>query len=903
MLAMTRKSLDHSTLRRSVGIHVTRMRFVHNMIKRRVPKAQGRSLMNAKKCPTEQQLQMFDLGGLNQKDHQQVEEHLSSCLQCQSVFVGNEARADDVIQLLRTEVCQATLSPDPELEEMISRAASMKDTIASTSDTGIADHREEANGIIEEELRAIFASSKGDDEIRHLGEYRVQRVLGYGGMGIVLEAEDKHLRRRVAIKVLRPEVARQPSARERFLREARAVAAIHHEHVIAIHHVGEQNGVPYLVMPLLDGQSLASRLAIEGSLSIDETIRIGRDIADGLTATHAAHVLHRDITPSNIWLEGERGRVKLLDFGIARDVQDVGDLTSTGAVVGSPHYMSPEQINGEPVDPRSDLFSLGVLLYECVTGQRPFAARNVTGTLVSIARDQPTAVSDLSSSAQPDFCDLVHRLLEKCPADRPDGAAEVAVELERIQHLLRAGSRAISADPSATRDQTVTRQDSPIGPRKGRVGHAWNKIGYVAGIAAIACLLGLLIRIATPEGTVIVDIDDGAISAELASTGLVIVDKENPRAKWTVRLTGDNLAADESRHEMPPGTYRAVAAQAVELEITDAAGAVIHGREFKLVRNGEVRIRVTAAQPAAVSPASVIGRYDDERRVAEWLLTVGCQMHLKPVEPSGELVGIMTSDEIPDELPEWDFTISWIEFRPERKIEDKEFEQLQLLKGLTNFSGDSLGRQAFTAFKNLTNGRELRKLSLPCEDLEWMDLLERHPFLSWIRVHSDAQVARLEGNSYIETVALSSDGITPAALDSLARIPRLRCVSLGVCPSIGEHDLRKLASIPRLDRLDISPNRRLTDEGVNALADVERLTYLTAPGLALPIIFPSVTRLDQLEHLNLHNALLSGIDLQPLAELPRLKSLSISPGPTFSQEDLERLRLLLPHVEIQHNIR
>ncbi|HVK07726.1 MAG TPA: serine/threonine-protein kinase, partial [Gemmataceae bacterium] len=201
------------------------------------------------------------------------------------------------------------------------------------------------------------------------GTYRSVRELGSGGMGVVYEAEDEWLHRRVALKVLRTDLPSEQRARDRFLREARAMAAVDDDHVVHIYQVGEQDGRPYMAMQLLEGETLESRLRREPRLPPREAARIGREIALGLAAAHAKGLVHRDVKPSNVWLEAPTGRVKLLDFGLAL-LRNGADLTTSGFVIGTPTYMSPEQARGEDLDGRTDLFSLGAILYQMTTGAR-----------------------------------------------------------------------------------------------------------------------------------------------------------------------------------------------------------------------------------------------------------------------------------------------------------------------------------------------------------------------------------------------------------------------------------------------------------------------------------------------------------------------------------------------------
>jgi serine/threonine protein kinase len=212
----------------------------------------------------------------------------------------------------------------------------------------------------------FLAPARAPDEIGRLGPYRVLRVLGQGGMGVVFQAEDVRLKRLVALKAMLPDMARRPEARERFLREARAAAAVEHDRIVPIHQVDEDRGVPYIAMPLLKGLSLEDFLQKKAAKGVPlapaEVCKIGREIAQGLAAAHERGLVHRDVKPANVWLDRSAGgRVKILDFGLALLTERVGDrhITQSGVILGTPAYMAPEQAQGGKVDARADLFSLG----------------------------------------------------------------------------------------------------------------------------------------------------------------------------------------------------------------------------------------------------------------------------------------------------------------------------------------------------------------------------------------------------------------------------------------------------------------------------------------------------------------------------------------------------------------
>lgn len=282
----------------------------------------------------------------------------------------------------------------------------------------------------------FLAPPQSADEMGRLGQYRILSVLGSGGMGVVFHAEDIRLKRVVALKVMLPRfVASMDSARERFLREARATAAIEHDHIVTIFQVDEDRGVPFIAMQMLRGESLDKRMKREGKLPLREVLRIGRQTAEALAAAHARGLVHRDIKPSNIWLE-ESGRVKLLDFGLALASDDM-HLTQTGAIVGTPAYMSPEQANvSHNVDHRTDLFSLGCVLYRLSTGKPAFSGANTMATLLAIQLKDPESPARLDPALPPAFTGLVMQLLAKQPDKRPRQAQDAVDRLRWIESQL-----------------------------------------------------------------------------------------------------------------------------------------------------------------------------------------------------------------------------------------------------------------------------------------------------------------------------------------------------------------------------------------------------------------------------------------------------------------------------------
>ena len=275
-------------------------------------------------------------------------------------------------------------------------------------------------------------------ELGWLAHYRVLRLLGEGGMGLVFRAEDSLLSRPVALKVIRPEIADTPGIAERFTREARATAAIKHDHIVTIYQVGQERGVPFLAMEYLKGMSLGQWLDRGHKPPVEIVLRISREIAAGLSAAHRHSLIHRDIKPANIWLEAPSGRVKILDFGMARSEREDVEITRTGTVMGTPAYMAPEQARGEPAGAGSDLFSLGCVLYRLSTLHLPFEGDSVMAVLTSISTKTPPAPRDLDDRIPAGLSDLIMRLLHKIPEARPVSAEVVVKELRIFERELLA---------------------------------------------------------------------------------------------------------------------------------------------------------------------------------------------------------------------------------------------------------------------------------------------------------------------------------------------------------------------------------------------------------------------------------------------------------------------------------
>jgi serine/threonine protein kinase len=354
-------------------------------------------------CLTERELQQVANDEFPPGELRGIEEHVTHCRRCRTLFDTTDRNA----------------SWSPEIRTVLTMPAEPEFPV--TDEDSQPDHKS---------VLSLLGPTDDPQMLGRIGAYEVMGIIGRGGMGVVFKAFEPALDRLVAIKMLLPHLAALGAARKRFSREGQAAAAVIDDHVLPIYSVDEWQGTPYLVTQYSRGTTLQQRIQDRGPLELKEILRIALQTARGLAAAHAQGLVHRDVKPSNILLDGTVERAVLTDFGLARAVDDAS-VTRTGTVTGTPQYMSPEQVRGESVDARSDLFSLGSTMYAMCTGRSPFRSDSTYGVMHRIGQDEPPSISEINPDIPGWLCNIVRKLMSKRRDDRFDSADELAVLLEK----------------------------------------------------------------------------------------------------------------------------------------------------------------------------------------------------------------------------------------------------------------------------------------------------------------------------------------------------------------------------------------------------------------------------------------------------------------------------------------
>eukprot|EP00913_Durusdinium_trenchii_P028382 g26610.t1 len=533
----------------------------------------------------QESLELLLLGKIPDPQAAEFEEHLLNCEQC-TAAADTVSASDDLTDAIRK---RRVIEGDEEiLAQVIERGKLLRSETetAEFQETMITGAQPDASANpsrpLDEEID-FLAPPEQADEIGRLGDYRVLDVLGVGGMGVVFRAEDTKLKRIVALKAMKPAIAASKSAKDRFVREAQSTASIEHDNIVQIYQVGEDRGIPFIAMRFLRGESLLARLKREEQLPQPELLRIGREVAAGLAAAHKRELIHRDIKPDNIWLEEETDRAKILDFGLVRSAEDETGLTQSGMIVGTPRYMAPEQAQGENVDHRCDLFSLGSVLYHLAGGQAPFDGNNVTAMLMAVAQGDPTPVDHLIPSLHPELARLIMQLLSKDRDARPQSATEVKQRLAKIEKQLQSAQDKPVSEGISLAATVETRPSTPVAATSASGGRTRSPIvlGGVLLTLAIGVLTalwaaGILFKVETPDGTLVVKVT-GDDFATMVKGKTVTIENTATKEKYTI-----DLSSAEQTKSLPPGEYKFLLTTTSGLQTRTDSFTIIGGKDAKV---------------------------------------------------------------------------------------------------------------------------------------------------------------------------------------------------------------------------------------------------------------------------------------------------------------------------------
>ncbi|MCU0712829.1 MAG: trypsin-like peptidase domain-containing protein [Pirellula sp.] len=534
---------------------------------------------SSNRCLEAAQVELLLQGNLSPEEYNSAQEHFEACENC------------------RRRV-EATIGPEQWWADVQNVLLHSKHDILSTSH--VAD--EETPSSPNAKLLELLGPTDDPNMLGRIGSYEIVGLLGQGGMGAVFKAFDAPLNRFVAIKMLLPHLAASGAARKRFAREAQAVAAVVDDHVMAIHCVDEWQGVPYLVMTYSRGITLQKRLSDNGPLEVREILRIGMQAAKGLAAAHAQGIVHRDIKPANIFLDQTVERVQLMDFGLARAADDAS-LTRTGVLAGTPQYMSPEQARAESVDHRSDLFSLGSVMYAMCTGHAPFRAESSYSVLRLITDKEPRPIREVNPDVPQWLCGVICKLMAKQAHSRFESASSVADLLEScLAHVqqptavtLPQGVYFMSTTQNET-SETINSEDSQNRVRR------WLVPFFLTGLL-ITCSVAVALR----EFALRSERPNGSLISATPSQPLQPAADDSQSSTTLPEMTWQDIRNADATTVEPPNIEPAVTTPALDCESVYSAvqKAVVRINGDNKQFNGTL---VTPEGHILVSPPSSSGR-------------------------------------------------------------------------------------------------------------------------------------------------------------------------------------------------------------------------------------------------------------------------------------------------------
>ncbi len=786
-------------------------------------------------CPPSSTLYDFIDGRIVDPDLSALAHHLEACTECQSI-AKTLGSTDTLIDSLRGEKTPTERISDrlpKHLTDMLKLIPTM-DLNSKLSSPGIS--RDGTGGLADTDVNFLNPPLQ-QDELGRLGPYRVLQVLGRGGMGIVFLAEDPKLGRRVALKVMLPRIARIPAAHDRFLREAKAAARLKNDHIVTVHQVDEINGIPFLAMELLQGETLEEAIQTGRRFSIAETIRIARHIARGLADAHEKGLVHRDIKPANLWLEITREggmRVKVLDFGLACAAVDDVHITEFGTIVGTPAFMAPEQARADrAVDSRADLFSLGCVLYVLCTGEIPFKADTTVGTLMALALNNPVPPNQRNESVPAKLSGLIMELLEKDPANRPSSARDVIERLRLIEQCITASTTTTGAF-----GQTLLGNSKPMSTPPAVVNQPVRKsTGRGVKFAVGSFMLGLLLLTAQvlfwpiPDGKVVrIECNDPSImvafgGGELKVTGAFDQPVTLTPGKVDLLITKPQPDGEDFVFETDKLVVRKGDQIVLKIEVLDG--------EVRIVQDGQ-GIVDSKSLPSEMSLESIA---DKDRRATMWVLSIGGMVAIEMLADDGNIID-NTYREIHRvvEIPQEPFLVKDVYFPKNAALNDAGFIHFRDLRNLQMLVIDG-------AFERVT----------------------------------DAAIENLRGCTRLGRIQAQGCGISDKALELLKDLPALTYLGIGGKPGLTDAGLVTLKSFPALTKLYIG-GANLTDAGLRHFSDFRNLQSLGLGGISgfTDEGLAHVADMKTLMILDLAATNAGDATIKRLSENPNLTDLSIS---------------------------
>jgi serine/threonine protein kinase len=810
-------------------------------------------MSDSQHCPDRAVLEKALRGELPADHVELIAAHVETCTQCTETLAHSSIR-DTLFECLSSVGRSSELEDESLPEELAQQLKQVVHSSTSITNPPSAPACEESFDFL--------SPAESSDELGRLGNYRILRLLGSGGMGLVFEAEDMRLNRRVALKVVRPRIAMQPGATQRLLREARAVAALENDHIVPLFEVGEVGGISFFAMPLLRGQALDQLLVERGRLSIEEVLNIAQQLAAALACAHRSGVIHRDLKPGNVWLESRdqrqaQPRVKVLDFGLARftDITDAA-ATEPGILVGTPAYMAPEQVRGAAIDQRTDLFSLGAVLYEISTGSRPFKGNDPLTIMASLATEQPAPPNVLEPSIPKSLSTLILDLLAKDPQRRPASAEVVLNALERIEPI---DARSL---PNKTRPRTKQR---------------WliaaclltliGATGWFAG--------GPIIRYATNRGQLVIEVKDPKVSVRVTQHGVVVHDWTTER-EFTLDV-GDGV---------------------VEVGTTDG---VFTSKEFSLKR-GRTETLVVNYEPLEGNKSkssSSITSNESARRVAELVLAQNGRFAMYGSEMTVHVAG----EPVPDSIP--GLYAIWLE-APNHEVVTQLLERSRDLgrsPQILSIGGNGLSDQDVTSITECAGLKHVGDLTLTGMNLtkECLNDLPRLPSLKYLAivgpVVNDDWMTGIGKLQKLVGLGIPYAEITNDSLVALRGIP-LEVLNLYECKQITSRGLNNVGEVPNLRDLNLR-GTAMTNEDLDLVAQFSGLEVLW---LGMTKVdddgLQKLVGLQSLRVLDLRETAVTGAGLEQVAQLPRLEALDLT-GTRVPSERVDALQEKLPNCKIQ----